>query len=63
MTTREAAIVSLYTGFLIGEFAEMQKLVVELVGREVWSHELAGEAFVEACRKKAKPLFVAIEVK
>lgn len=63
MTEREAAIVSAYTGYLIGSFDAMQKYVEELMEGPVWTHQLASGEFAEEIRKRAKADFVAMEVK
>ena len=45
MTKREAAIVSAYTGVLIGDFDEVHKYIEELLGRPVFTHELAAPRY------------------
>jgi len=40
MTKREAAIISAYTGILIGDFNDMHKYIEEIAGRAVFTHEL-----------------------
>jgi hypothetical protein len=62
MTTREAAIVSAYTGYLIGSFGEMHKYVEDIMGRPVWTHEMADVDVMDQIREKAKPDFVAMTV-
>ena len=39
MTKRECAIVSLYTGYLVGSFSEMHKYAEELYGEPIWTHQ------------------------
>lgn len=39
MTKREAAIVSAYTGFLLGSFSALHEYVEEIMGHPVWTHE------------------------
>lgn len=62
MTKREAAIVSAYTGFLCGGFAEMHEYVEEIMERPVWTHEMGDAEVAAEIRKKAKPDFVALQV-
>ena len=62
MTKREAAIVSAYTGYLIGDFNEMHKYIEEIMGRPVFTHELIDEAISEKIRKKSKKDFRSIVV-
>lgn len=62
MTKNEAAIVSAYTGILIGEFSAMHEYVENLLGRPVLTHEFASKWLTEEIHKKAKEDFCAITV-
>ncbi len=62
MTKREAAIVSAYTRFLIGEFSEMQEYAEKLMGHPVFTHMLGDETFCDKLREKSKKDFVSIDV-
>lgn len=62
MTKREAAIVSAYTGYLIGDFHEMHKYIEEIMGRPVFTHELAIEKVNDEIRKRSKKDFCSITV-
>lgn len=62
LTKREAAIISAYTGYLIGEFSEVHKYVEEKFGRPVFTHEMGFNDFQERIRDMAKSDFVLIEV-
>ena len=62
MNKREAAIVSAYTGILIGNFADMHKYIEEKLGRSVWTHELADKITWEEIKQKSKEDFINIEV-
>lgn len=62
MTKREAAIVSAYTGYLIGTFDELHKYIEEKMGRPVFTHEMASVTFEEQLRKASKVDFVAMSV-
>ena len=62
MTKREAAIVGAYTGVVVGSFDDIQKYIEELVGRPVWTHELASEQFFDEIHQLAKPDFMALQV-
>jgi hypothetical protein len=59
---REAAIISAYTGILIGNFADMHKYIEEKLGRSVWTHELADKITWEEIKQKSKEDFINIEV-
>ena len=43
LTNREAAILSLYTGFTFINFGEIHKVAEELYGYPIFSHEFANE--------------------
>ena len=63
MTKREAAIVSAYTGFMLGAFSDMHEYIEEILERPVFTHELANERVFEEIKAKSKADFVALEVK
>lgn len=60
MTKREAAIVSAYTGVLIGDFEEMHKYIEEIMGRPVFTHELP--KLFDEIKERSKNDFVSIKV-
>ena len=60
MTKREAAIVSAYTGVLIGNFNEMHRYVEEIMGRQVFTHELS--YIFDEITKRSKNDFMNIKV-
>ena len=62
MTKREAAIVSAYTGFLIGSFGDMHKYVEEIMGRPVFTHEMGYKKIADEIREKSKNDFIQIRV-
>lgn len=63
MTKREAAIVSAYTGFRIGDWNETHKYIEEIMGRPILSHELGSPKIRIEMKKRSKQDFVSIEVK
>lgn len=60
MTKREAAIVSAYTGVLIGDFNEMHRYIEEIMGRQVFTHELL--YISDEITKRSKNDFMNIKV-
>jgi len=60
MTSEEAAIVSAYTGILIGDFNTLHKYIEKKLDRPVWTHEMASLDVAEEIKKAAKADFVAI---
>lgn len=62
ITKREAAIISAYTGILLGEFSEMQLYAEKVLGRGVLTHEFAERELWEELKMKARPDFLDLEV-
>lgn len=62
MTKREAAIVSAYTGYMIGEFSEMHKYAEEIMKTPIFSHEFGSKSFADELREKSKEDFISIIV-
>lgn len=62
MTAKEAAIVSAYTGFFIGEFSELHKYITELLGRPVFTHELADRELIEQIHELSKNDFINLKI-
>ena len=61
MTKREAAIISAYTGILLGGFPNMHKFVEEeLLHRPVMTHEFANAKVVAEIKEKSRPYFMEI---
>lgn len=62
MTKREAAIVSAYTGYLIGRFSEVHKYAEEKFGHPIFTHQFGDKDMADKLSELAKPDFVAMEV-
>lgn len=60
MTKREAAIISAYTGYLIGDINEMYKYINEIMGRTVFTHEVS--ILFDEIRERAKNDFKNINI-
>lgn len=60
MTKREAAIVSAYTGYLIGEFSDFQAYAEEILGRPIFTHEFPSIA--DELKEKSKKDFMSIKI-
>lgn len=62
MTEREAAIVSAYTGYLIGSFSEMHKYCEGILERPIFTHEFASKSVMDEIHEKSKEDFCKIEI-
>jgi len=60
LTPRQAAIISAYTGMLCGQFSTMHAYVEEVMGRPVWTHEMADSETVAQIKAAAKADFLAL---
>ncbi len=62
MTKKEAAIVSAYTGVLLGTFPDMHDYVEKIMGRPFYTHEFAHKETVDAIKEKSKSDFRKIKI-
>ena len=63
MTDRERAIITAYTGvcMLAGRsLLVFYEYIEEIMGRPVWTHELANKSVVEEIKAKSKADFIAL---
>ena len=62
ISKRDGAIISAYTGFLIGEFSDMHKYVEETMDRPVFTHEFTNKEFIKEIQDKSREDFLNIKV-
>lgn len=62
MNKHEAAVISAYTGILIGDFSDMHRYVEKLMGRPVWTHELADKEVTKHIKALAYDDFLNIHI-
>ena len=60
MTLKEKVIVSAYTGYLMCDMSEVHKYIEELLGRPVWTHEIAIPEVQAEIQNKAREAFLNI---
>ncbi len=60
LTREQAAIIGAYTGYLAGPFSDMHEYVEKVMGRPIWTHDMANADTMEKIREAAKADFVAI---
>ena len=53
-TRREGSILSAYTGYLLCDFEDFHKYLCEILGRDVWTHELAKEEIIAEIKEKSE---------
>lgn len=62
LTKREAAIITAYTGYLIGSFDEYHKYITEIMERPVYTHELGNKDVIAEIQKRSMEDFVGLEM-
>lgn len=60
LTPDQAAVISAYTGFLVGSFSDMHAYAEKKLGHPIFTHQFADEDLVEKLQALAKPDFVAL---
>lgn len=60
MTHREKVIVSAYTGVLMCNFNDVHEYIEKILGRPVWTHELADDKIWDEIKEASKSDFIAI---
>jgi hypothetical protein len=54
MMTKAHAILSAYTGFMLGDFSDMHEYIEEVLDRSVGTHEMANEDLWVQIKQKIK---------
>ena len=60
MTKHEGAVISAYTGILIGSFSDMHEYIEKILNRPVLTHELSSKELCNKIKEKAKDDFIKI---
>lgn len=60
MKKREALVITAYTGTLLCDFSDFQDFASEIIGRPIFTHEIAHEEISEELRKKTSKEFFEI---
>lgn len=60
MNKREAVVVTAYTGIGMSKFDDFHEYVEEIMGRPVWTHELARKEVWEELKELSKAEFLEI---
>jgi hypothetical protein len=60
LTREQAAIIGAYTGYTCGPFEDIHRKIEEVLGRPVWTHEMASDKLCDEVREKLKPQFLAL---
>ena len=60
MTKEEKIIVSAYTGYLMCDFTSVHEYIEKVLGRPVFTHELAEKRIQKEIEEKVKPDFIKL---
>jgi len=60
LTKEQAAIIGVYTGFSCGPFSDVHEKFEKLLGRPVWTHEMADKEIWNLAKEKVKDEFLAL---
>ena len=60
LTPEQAAVIGAFTGYLAGPFSDMHAYIERIMGRPVWTHEMADNEVMAEIREAAKADFLAI---
>ena len=60
MTRQEKLIVTSYNGVMMVDFDEFHEYITELLGRPIYSHELATDEIEAEIKEKVKPEFIKL---
>ena len=60
LTSRQSAIIGLYTGIVYDGFGDIHALAEELTESSVFTHQFSDDDFTEKLKTLVKPLFLEI---
>ena len=60
MTKREGAIITAFTGIMVGDFSDFHKYAEEIMESPIFTHQFGNEEFCEKLKEKVRPDFVKI---
>lgn len=60
LTREQAAVLSAFTGVMMGEWADFQEYAERLLGRAVFTHEFAQDTLSAQIREAARDDFMAL---
>lgn len=60
MTKDEKLIVSAYTGVLMCDMGDLQNYIESVLGRKIWTHDLADHEVWNEIKEKTKDDFLAL---
>ena len=60
MDKHEAAVMTAYTGIMVGSFSDFHAYAERIMDRPIWTHQFASKKLAAEIKAKAEPDFMAI---
>lgn len=60
LTREQAAVIGAYTGVVCGSFSDLHEYIEKIMGRPVFTHELADRGLADRIKVAAAPDFMAL---
>ena len=60
MNKREAAVITMYTGVLIGSFSDAHKYAEDILGQPIFTHQFAEPEMIERIKDLSREEFLRI---
>ena len=60
MNKREAAIVTAFTGILMGKFSDFHEYAEKIMEHAIWTHQFGSKETTAKIKEAAKPDFLAL---
>lgn len=60
MTKHEAAVISAFTGIMLGDFDDLHGYVEKIMGRPVFTHEMGSQKIADEIKERSKPDFIKL---
>lgn len=60
LTREQAAIIGAFTGFSCGPFGDVHQKIEQLLGRPVFTHEMANAELWQQVKTKVEPEYLSI---
>lgn len=61
LTKEQGAILSAFTGLMVGNFADFQEYAEKLMGRPIWTHQFADKELTAKIKEASREDFLAIQ--
>ena len=60
MTKKEGAIISAFTGVMVGSFSDMHEYAEKIMGTPIFTHQFGNKDFCEKLKEKVRPDLISL---